>query len=103
MKQDLDCQIACATSLEARNQSLIQFTAVTLDLGGKTIVENFGIKVGRGEFVCVIGASGRGKSTALRLAAGLYQTTSGTVSFGGAPMNQPRRDIAILCRITATR
>jgi NitT/TauT family transport system ATP-binding protein len=75
---------------------LMEFSDVTLDLGGKTIVEKLGIQVRRGEFVCIIGASGCGKTTALRLAAGLYQPTSGTVTFAGAPMRQPRRDIAIV-------
>jgi NitT/TauT family transport system ATP-binding protein len=75
---------------------LLQFADVTLDLGGKTIVEKLDLQVRRGEFVCVIGASGCGKTTALRLAAGLYQPTSGAVTFAGAPMRQPRRDIAIV-------
>jgi NitT/TauT family transport system ATP-binding protein len=80
----------------AGTEALMEFVDVTLDLGGKTIVEKLDIKVRRGEFVCVIGASGCGKTTALRLAAGLYQPTSGKVTFGGQPMTQPRRDIAIV-------
>jgi NitT/TauT family transport system ATP-binding protein len=80
----------------AGSETLMEFVDVTLDLGGKTIVEKLNIKVRRGEFVCVIGASGCGKTTALRLAAGLYQPTSGKVTFGGKAMTQPRRDIAIV-------
>jgi len=74
----------------------IAFTDVTLDLGGKTIIENISLDVKPGEFLCIIGASGCGKTTALRLAAGLYQPTSGTVTFDGKPMLMPRRDIAIV-------
>jgi NitT/TauT family transport system ATP-binding protein len=74
----------------------IAFTDVTLDLGGKTIVENISLDVQPGEFLCIIGASGCGKTTALRLAAGLYRPTSGTVTFDGKPMLAPRRDIAIV-------
>ena len=69
---------------------------VTLKLGGKTIVENISLDVKPGEFLCIIGASGCGKTTALRLAAGLYQPTSGSVTFDGKPMLAPRRDIAIV-------
>ncbi|WP_375411486.1 ABC transporter ATP-binding protein [uncultured Bradyrhizobium sp.] len=69
---------------------------VTLDLGGKTIIENVSFEVKSGEFLCIIGASGCGKTTALRLAAGLYQPTSGTVIFDGNAMLAPRRDIAIV-------
>ncbi|WP_441243487.1 ABC transporter ATP-binding protein [Tardiphaga sp. 768_D3_N2_1] len=77
-------------------KSQIAFSRVTLDLGGKTIIENVSLDVKPGEFLCIIGASGCGKTTALRLAAGLYQPTSGQVSFDGEPMRAPRRDVAIV-------
>ena len=79
---------------QARPQ--IVFSNVTLQLGGKTIVENISLDVKAGEFLCIIGASGCGKTTALRLAAALYQPTSGSVTFDGKPMLAPRRDIAIV-------
>ena len=74
----------------------IAFSDVTLDLGGKTILENVNLDVKPGEFLCIVGASGCGKTTALRLAAGLYQPTSGSVTFDGKPILSPRRDIAIV-------
>jgi NitT/TauT family transport system ATP-binding protein len=75
---------------------MITFAQTTIELGGKVIVEDLNFTVGQGEFVCIIGASGCGKTTALRLAAGLYQPSGGTVTFGGKPMTAPRRDIAII-------
>jgi NitT/TauT family transport system ATP-binding protein len=74
----------------------VAFSGVTLDLGGKTIIKNLSLDVRPGEFLCIIGASGCGKTTALRLAAGLYQPTAGQVSFDGQPMLTPRRDVAIV-------
>src|SRR5215210_9437819 len=74
----------------------IAFSDVTLQLGGKTIIENLSLGVRPGEFLCIVGASGCGKTTALRLAAGLYQPTSGKVNFDGQPMLHPRREIAIV-------
>mgnify|MGYP000883686652 CR=1 FL=1 len=74
----------------------IAFSSVTLILGGKPIVEDLSLAVRPGEFLCVVGASGCGKTTALRLAAGLYQPTSGSVQFDGQPMLAPRRDIAVV-------
>jgi len=75
----------------------IAFADVTLELGGKTIIENLSLGVRPGEFLCIVGASGCGKTTALRLAAGLYQPTRGKVNFDGQPMRHPRREIAIVC------
>lgn len=74
----------------------IAFSNVTLILGGRPIVEDLSLAVKPGEFLCVVGASGCGKTTALRLAAGLYQPTSGSVQFEGRAMLSPRRDIAIV-------
>jgi NitT/TauT family transport system ATP-binding protein len=96
LKQAFNRQKGCAPDLQVRHDVLMQFHDVTLDLGGKTIVEKLGIEVRRGEFVCIIGASGCGKTTVLRLAAGLYRPSAGTVTFEGGPMSQPRRDIAIV-------
>jgi NitT/TauT family transport system ATP-binding protein len=91
------------TALASRTATLpgvarpqIAFANVTLNLGGKTILENVSLDVKPGEFLCIIGASGCGKTTALRLAAGLYQPTSGRVTFDEEPMLMPRRDIAIV-------
>jgi ABC-type nitrate/sulfonate/bicarbonate transport system ATPase subunit len=80
----------------ATGGTLIEFSAVTIDLGGRPIIEDLSFSVGQGEFVCIVGASGCGKTTALRLAAGLYRPTAGAVMFSGQPMSAPRRDIAIV-------
>ena len=75
----------------------------TLDLGGKTIVEDLNLTVRPGEFVCIVGASGCGKTTVLRLAAGLYQPTSGKVTFDGKPMTGRAATSRSSSRIMARR
>jgi len=80
----------------ARRAPQLQFSNVGIVLGGKAIIDNLSFDVAPGEFVCIVGASGCGKTTALRLATGLYAPTSGQVTFQGTPMNGPRRDIAIV-------
>jgi len=67
-----------------------------LDPGGKTILENIRLGVKPREFLCNVRASGCGKATALRLAAGLYHPTGGAVTFDGKPVRMPRRDISIV-------
>ncbi|WP_252511342.1 ABC transporter ATP-binding protein [Phreatobacter aquaticus] len=75
---------------------LYRFEQVSLSLGGKLIIDGLSLDVRRGEFVCIVGASGCGKTTALRLAAGLYQPSGGDVRFDGKTMRTPRQDIAII-------
>ena len=75
---------------------VIEFRDVGLYLGGKEITQNITFNVRKGEFVCVIGASGCGKTTLLRLVSGLYQPTTGAVFVDGKKVEGPSRDVAIV-------
>jgi NitT/TauT family transport system ATP-binding protein len=75
---------------------LIEFRNAGLVLGGRTIIDDVSLRVYKGEFVCLVGASGCGKTTLLRLLAGLLHPTSGGVFYDGKPVLRPRRDIAVV-------
>jgi nitrate/nitrite transport system ATP-binding protein len=51
--------------------------------GPAVIVENFDLRVRKGEFITLIGHSGCGKSTVLSIIAGLTESTSGGVILAG--------------------
>jgi NitT/TauT family transport system ATP-binding protein len=72
------------------------FEKVYLELGGRSILQDISFAVRRGEFVCVIGASGCGKTTLLRLLAGLVKPTTGGMHLGGKPVAGPSRDVALV-------
>ena len=61
-----------------------------------TILQDIALSVREHEFVCVVGASGCGKTTLLRLIAGLLTPTSGQVAFRGKPVTGPDRALAIV-------
>ncbi|MFW6773307.1 ABC transporter ATP-binding protein [Nocardioides sp. CPCC 205120] len=54
------------------------------------------LEVAPGEFVAVVGASGCGKSTVLRILAGFEQHTSGVVEVGGGPVRGPGPDRGVV-------
>ena len=51
--------------------------------GESVIVQNFNLRIADGEFVCIIGHSGCGKSTVLSIAMGLNEATEGGVIVAG--------------------
>jgi NitT/TauT family transport system ATP-binding protein len=61
-----------------------------------TILQDISLEVREREFVCLIGASGCGKTTLLRLLGGLLQPTRGTVAFRGRPVTGPDSALAIV-------
>ncbi|MEM1374356.1 MAG: ABC transporter ATP-binding protein, partial [Pseudomonadota bacterium] len=51
--------------------------------GPLTVVEDFDLKMNRGEFISLIGHSGCGKSTVLTMAAGLNEISKGAIKLDG--------------------
>jgi iron complex transport system ATP-binding protein len=58
--------------------------------GNKLIVNDLSFTIGNGEFIGLLGANGSGKSTILKLAAGMLQTAAGTVRLWDKPLNSYR-------------
>ncbi|MFK4834955.1 ABC transporter ATP-binding protein [Microbacterium sp. ZW T2_14] len=56
---------------------------------GVLAVADVDLHIASGEFVAIVGASGCGKSTVLRILAGFEAATGGTVTVGGAPITAP--------------
>lgn len=91
----------------ARSQSAVDLVIELVDItvahpssGGSTltIVENYDLALPAGRMHCLAGRSGSGKTSILRVAAGLVPPTSGEVVWAGEPLTGMRDD-----RITALR
>ena len=64
--------------------------------GRSTVFEDLWLSMRRGEFVCVIGHSGCGKTTVLNLLAGLDRPSEGTVIVDGQAIDGPSIDRAVI-------
>ncbi|MDX6371172.1 MAG: NitT/TauT family transport system ATP-binding protein [Nocardioidaceae bacterium] len=64
--------------------------------GQHCVLRDISFGVTSGEFVCIVGPSGVGKSTLLRCLSGLQRPTDGSVLFQGAPVAGPPRELALV-------
>jgi ABC-type sugar transport system ATPase subunit len=61
---------------------------LTKRFGTVSAVDHANLDVNGGEFLVIVGESGCGKTTTLRLIAGLEQPDSGTIFINGSPVNE---------------
>ena len=59
-------------------------------------LDRISLNVAEGEFVCLVGASGCGKTTLLNIIAGLEKPDSGTVLADGNPVTGPGRERLVM-------
>jgi|SRR5829696_1732610 len=75
--------------MAGRTGAIVSLRGVAKSFGagrhGVTALRDVDLDVAPGEFVCIIGASGCGKSTILNLIAGLDEPTSGVVDVAARP------------------
>ena len=64
--------------------------------GDAVIVEGFNLEMKQGEFVCIIGHSGCGKSTVLSMVAGLNPITDGSVVLAGREIDGAAPDRGVV-------
>jgi nitrate/nitrite transport system ATP-binding protein len=64
--------------------------------GLNTVFENLWLSMARGEFTCIIGHSGCGKTTVLNLVAGLDEPSQGTVIVDNQAIEGPSLDRAVI-------
>jgi ABC-type Fe3+/spermidine/putrescine transport system ATPase subunit len=72
-----------APSARSRDDGALALSGVTRRFGEYTAVDNVSFEVGRGELLALVGASGSGKTTTLRIVAGYEAPDAGSVTLGG--------------------
>lgn len=87
-------------SASTRDEKYLEFSKLTkvypTPTGPLTVLDDVNIKMKKGEFITLIGHSGCGKSTALTMAAGLNEITSGSIILDGKHVTNAGPDRAVV-------
>lgn len=75
------------------NEVLIKVDNLQKSFGKNEVLKGISTEIKRGEVVCIIGASGSGKSTFLRCLNLLEEPTGGNIYFNGVDITDPKTDI----------
>ena len=67
--------------------AILELRDVTRRFGSVTVLDDVSITIGEGSFTALLGASGCGKSTSLRIMAGLDRPTEGEVLLAGSDVS----------------
>jgi ABC-type Fe3+/spermidine/putrescine transport system ATPase subunit len=77
----------------------VTLNSIRKSFGTTEVLHGISLDIASGEFVGLLGASGCGKTTLLRIVAGLESVSAGTVAIAGRDVTQEppeRRDIAMM-------
>ena len=69
------------------NKTIIALKNISVEFDGEKVLDDLNLSIRDGEFVTLLGSSGCGKTTTLRLIAGFLEPDSGEVFFDGKSMN----------------
>jgi len=67
---------------------IVELSNVNKKYGNNHVVKDVNIKVKRGEFLTLLGSSGCGKTTTLRMIAGFEEPTNGSILVEGEPVEE---------------
>lgn len=67
--------------------TLVSFEGVVKSFGSFIAVKKLDFEIKKGEFLAIMGSSGCGKTTTLRMLAGLEAPTEGVIRLSGKPIN----------------
>ena len=75
-----------ALRLRTLSVPLLELRRLTKRFGEFAAVDDLSLEIASGEFLTLLGASGSGKTTTLRMIAGFEQPTAGEILMAGAPI-----------------
>jgi osmoprotectant transport system ATP-binding protein len=86
--EDNGIKSACKLPMPQDNQIAVEFHNVTFSRNKRPLVSNLNFSINRGEALILLGRSGSGKTTTMKLINRLFIPTQGEVLFDGIPTAQ---------------
>lgn len=82
--------------MENNNEYILSLNNVFQAYGDKTILNGINLNLRKGEFLTMVGPTGCGKSTTLKLILGSEYPVNGTALFNGKEITKPERDRGVV-------
>ena len=67
----------------SKDHIILQVDQLTKTFGKEEVIQPLSFSLEKGKCICLIGPNGAGKTTVLRMLAGLYKPSSGSISYAG--------------------
>lgn len=78
------------------NEVKVSVRNMTKRFGDLLVLDDISFEVKKGEFLCIVGPTGCGKTTFLNCITKLYEPTSGQILINGEPVNLRKHNIAYI-------
>lgn len=79
---------------EDNREIKVQVKSLTKYFGNLHVLDNVSFDIKKGEFMCVVGPTGCGKTTFLNMLTKIYEPTSGVLYIDGEPANPKKHNLA---------
>jgi ABC-type nitrate/sulfonate/bicarbonate transport system ATPase subunit len=82
--------------MQDNREAKVKVINLTKKFGDLLVLDNISFEVKKGEFLCIVGPTGCGKTTFLNSITKLYQPTSGEILVNNEPVNLDKHNVAYI-------
>lgn len=88
--------------MDVKKEVKVQVTNLTKSFGDLQVLNNISFDVMKGEFLCIVGPTGCGKTTFLNCLTKIYEPTAGMITVDGKPIDTKKNNISYILQENST-